>query len=247
METIYIDINCDVGEGMGNERGLMPLISSCNIACGGHSGNFDSMSEVARLAKEHGVKVGAHPSYPDLENFGRLSMKLPKSNLIESIQNQIGGFKSILNKENIPLHHIKAHGALYNDIAIDKVLAETYLEAVTNYKDNVLLYVPFQSAIAELADQHDFQIKYEAFADRNYNADLSLVSRKLPKAIIKKPEEVLKHLLCMVEEGRILTIDGDQIRIRADTYCVHGDTPTALQILNYLSEELPKANIRIKK
>lgn len=247
MDARYIDINCDVGEGIGNEKELMPLVSSCNIACGGHAGNFDSMSEVARLANKHGVKVGAHPSYPDRENFGRVSMQFSKLDLIESIQEQIAGFESILKKENISLNHIKAHGALYNDAAKDNAIAETFLEAVGNYKNDVFLYVPYKSVIAELADQFDYQIKFEAFADRNYNADLSLVSRKLPYAVIKKPEEVLKHLLRMVEEGHIKTVEGDQIAIQAETFCVHGDTPSALQILNYLSEELPKANIYIKK
>lgn len=247
MNNIYIDINCDLGEGVGNESGLMPLISSCNIACGGHSGNYESMSQVARLAKKYGVKVGAHPSYPDPENFGRVSMDIPKSALIESLRSQIEGLVSILKKEHIPLHHIKVHGALYNDIAKDSVLAETYLEAVSKYENETLLYVPFQSAIADLAYRRGFQVKFEAFADRNYNADLSLVSRKLPRAVITKPKEVLKHLLGMIEDGQIVTNEGVKIPIEAETFCVHGDTPAALQILNYLSAELPKANIQIKK
>ncbi|MGI9550041.1 MAG: 5-oxoprolinase subunit PxpA [Aurantibacter sp.] len=247
MDSAYIDINCDLGEGLGNESELMPLISSCNIACGGHAGSKETALEVSKLASKYRVKVGAHPSYPDRENFGRVSMDIPKADLIESIQKQMDGFKSILKKENIPLNHIKAHGALYNDTAKDQVLAETFLEALDAYKKEVFLYIPYKSVIAQQADRHDFRIKFEAFADRNYNADLSLVSRKLPDAVIKDPQEVLTHLLHMVEKGLVKTSGGDKIPIRAETYCVHGDTPSALQILTYLSEKLPKANIHIKK
>lgn len=247
MDTIYIDINCDVGEGIGNETELMPLISSCNIACGGHLGNLETISEVARLANKYGVKVGAHPSYPDQENFGRVSMDISELNLIQSIQGQIEDFESVLKKENIPFHHIKAHGALYNDISKDPLLAKIFLKSIQRWKGVALIYVPFESVIEQEAIKNGFQVKQEAFADRNYNSDLSLVSRKLPEAIIDNPEEVLAHLLFMIKKGLVVTPGGFKIDIQAQTYCVHGDTPTALGILNYLSEELPKRNIHIKK
>ena len=246
-KTIQIDLNCDLGEGIGNEKDLMPLISSCNIACGGHTGSLQSMNDVAALAKEHGVKVGAHPSYPDFENFGRVSIKMPKSSLIESIKEQVGVFESVLNNQDIKLNHIKAHGALYNDISYDSDLARTFLEAIENHKYDAFIYVPFGSAIEEEALRKGYKVKREAFADRNYNIDLSLVSRKLPEALITDPIKVFEHLLTMVRERHIVTLEGRKIHVMAETYCVHGDTPNALEILNYLNHELPKANIRIEK
>lgn len=247
MEQIYIDINCDVGEGIGNEKSLMPLISSCNIACGGHAGDLETISEVAKLAKKHGVKVGAHPSYPDRDNFGRVTMDISREELITSIRWQMNDFMTVLKRENITLHHIKPHGALYNDIAKNPNLAETFLKAIEDFKSTCLIYVPYKSAIEAIALKNGFQIRREAFADRNYNSDLSLVSRKLPGAVLEAPEEVLQHLVNMVTTQNVTTSEGEKVKLVADTFCVHGDTPSALEILNYLSQELPKENIRIKK
>lgn len=247
MNRIYININSDVGEGIGNEKDLLPLISSCNIACGGHAGNNQTMLEVAQLAFLNGVKIGAHPSYPDRENFGRISMSITESELITSIRTQVSSFKSILKKEDIPLHHIKPHGALYNDLATDSHLSKVFLNAVKGFKNTASLYVPFNSCIAKEAIAQGFKIQLEAFADRNYNMNLSLVSRKLPNAVIEDPEQVLKHLLCMINKKKVRTLKGKKVSIVADTYCIHGDTSSALQILHYLSRELPKYNIHIEK
>ncbi len=247
MEKFNIDINCDVGEGIGNEEAILPLISSCNIACGGHAGDKESMTRTVILAKEHKVLVGAHPSYPDTENFGRSTMAIDSDRLSLSIQNQIKGLQSILDHEQVTLHHIKAHGALYNDLAKDESLAENYLSAIKAYKPSVHLYVPPNSVIAELARDRGFSVKFEAFADRNYNEDLSLVSRKLPNAVINEPKAVLNHLARMVKQGMVVTLNGVECAMNADTYCLHGDTPNAFQILMYLSNELPKQQIYIKK
>ena len=247
MEKFNIDINCDVGEGIGNEEAILPLISSCNIACGGHAGDKETMTRTVILAKEHKVLVGAHPSYPDTENFGRSTMAIDSDRLSLSIQNQIKGLQSILDHEQVTLHHIKAHGALYNDLAKDESLAENYLSAIKAYKSSVHLYVPPNSVIAELARDRGFSVKFEAFADRNYNEDLSLVSRKLPNAVINEPKAVLNHLARMVKQGMVVTLNGVECAMNADTYCLHGDTPNAFQILMYLSNELPKQQIYIKK
>ncbi|WP_282055654.1 5-oxoprolinase subunit PxpA [Maribacter luteus] len=247
MEKFKIDINCDVGEGIGNEEAILPLISSCNIACGGHAGDKETMTRTVILAKEHKVLVGAHPSYPDTENFGRSTMAIDSDRLSLSIQNQIKGLQSILDHKQVTLHHIKAHGALYNDLAKDESLAENYLSAIKAYKPSVHLYVPPNSVIAELARDRGFSVKFEAFADRNYNEDLSLVSRKLPNAVINEPKAVLNHLARMVKQGMVVTLNGVECAMNADTYCLHGDTPNAFQILMYLSNELPKQQIYIKK
>ncbi|MEE9364362.1 MAG: 5-oxoprolinase subunit PxpA [Cellulophaga sp.] len=241
-----IDINCDVGEGIGNEAELLPLISSCNIACGGHAGNLNSMRNVVQLAMQHGVKVGAHPSYPDSANFGRLSIKIEYSALQQSIKEQVGALQTILEKERIALHHIKAHGALYNDIAKDENLARIFLNAIQKYKNTSFLYVPYGSVIETLAKKNGFTVLLEAFADRNYNLDLSLVSRKKSNALLEVPEEVLAHLVRMVKDLKVTTSEG-LVKILADTYCIHGDTPAALQILTYLSITLAQHQIYIKK
>ena len=244
---INIDINCDLGEGIGNEALIMPLISSCNIACGGHAGDNGTMIQVARLAKEHRVLVGAHPSYPDRENFGRTTINISEKDLKKSILVQIGNLSLVLKSLGIRLNHIKPHGALYNDIAKDRKLAMVFLNCIEEYKKDVHLYVPYHSIIEEEAIHSGFSVKYEAFADRNYNPDLSLVSRKESAALIQDPKAVLDHILHMIRKGTVLTWSGKEAKIKADTYCIHGDSPATLQILMYLSQQLPKNQILIKK
>ena len=247
MQAQYIDINCDMGEGLDNEVGLMPLISSCNLACGGHAGNEDTMRTVARLAKDNGVKVGAHPSYPDLKGFGRISMPMADAELAQTVRDQVAFCDAVLKKENIPLHHIKPHGALYNDLARDAARCAVFLGAIGEYRSKCTLYVPFGSVIEKEALKAGFAVKREAFADRNYGDDGDLLPRNSKRALIQNPVEVLQHLLGMVLHGELTTASGKVLSIRADTYCVHGDTPRALEILTYLSEELAKHHIHIAK
>jgi UPF0271 protein len=242
-----IDINCDVGEGLGNEAQLLPFISSCSIACGGHAGDRETMVEVVRLAIKNKVRIGAHPSYPDRENFGRKSIKLSEAKLIRSIAEQIKNLTSVLTSNQQKLFHIKPHGALYNDLAKDRNLATTFLKAVNDYREDVWLYVPPGSAIGEEAVKNRFNIKYEAFADRKYNRDLSLVSRAYGNAVITDPESVLEQLISMVQQHQVKPTEGPTIDIKADTYCIHGDNPKVLQILMYLSKRLPNHNIQIEK
>ena len=246
MGRIFIDINCDVGEGVGNDKDLLPLISSCNIACGGHAGDKASMKETVQLARLYNVKVGAHPSYPDKENFGRTSIRIPQKELIDSIRTQIHNLGVIAEIENLQLHHIKPHGALYNDVAKNKVLAKLFLTSVAKYREEVFLYVPYASEIEREALKQNFKITYEAFADRNYTADLSLVSRQNPQALIIEKEKVLYHVLKMVKHRKVRTITGQETKILAETFCIHSDTPLAFQIVLYLTEELPNHNIHIK-
>ncbi len=247
MKVWQIDINCDVGEGVGNEADIFPYISSCNIACGGHAGNQETMLKVASLAKEHHLKVGSHPSYPDKANFGREVMNISNQDLIQSIRKQLTAFNEVLEQHQITLHHIKAHGALYNQTAKDKDLAKMYLEAIIDYKDKAILYVPFGSAIAKMAMEKGFKVWFEAFADRNYNSDLTLVSRKRENALIEEPEAVLHHILPIIKKGKVLSVDGEPMEIQANTLCIHGDTVSALKILMYLSKELAKNQVQIQK
>ena len=246
MGNRIIDINCDVGEGIGNEADLFPMISSCNIACGGHAGSKESIRQSIELAIKYNVRVGAHPSYPDRENFGRVSMNISDGDLIKSISNQLKLFMTECNELGATLHHIKPHGALYNDFAKCEHLANVFLRAISTYKDKVILYVPYGSVIELLAKANNFSIMKEAFADRNYNNDLSLVSRKQDNALISNGKDVLEHLVLMSNENQVRTVNGEKIPIEADTFCIHGDTPSAFQILTYITVHLPEHNLQAK-
>ncbi len=245
MDNFSIDINCDVGEGLGNEASLFPYISSCNIACGGHAGDRDTMRGIIQLALEFGIEIGAHPSYPDREGFGRKSMRLSKEQLVFSLRTQLETFTEILQSEGGSLHHIKAHGALYNDLYIDQKLAELYLSALEPFLDGAILYCQQGSALAQLASGRQIPIWFEAFVDRRYLSDGSLVPRSHPKALIEEPKAALKQLLPMALQGKVLSLNGESIEINANTYCIHGDSPSALEILVYLTQELPNHQIRI--
>ncbi|MBT8178138.1 MAG: 5-oxoprolinase subunit PxpA [Eudoraea sp.] len=244
-EVRKIDLNADVGEGLNNEQDLFPFISSCSIACGGHAGDEQTMKRVVALALENKVKIGAHPSYPDRENFGRKSIKLARPDLISCVREQIESLLQILEEANAPLHHIKPHGALYNDLAKDKELARCFMEAVRPYRNSTKLYVPYGSVIAEEAKASGWPVFYEAFGDRNYNDDLSLVSRSNPEALIQDPHSVLQHILPIIREGKLTTLTGEKKAIKAETICLHGDTDNVLEILTYLAREFPKNNLLI--
>jgi len=242
-----IDINCDVGEGVAKEHLLMPLISSCNIACGGHFGDEFSIDKTIQLAIENNVKIGAHPSFPDFENFGRKKIDISMIDLIKSLQLQMNLLLSRLLKFNQKLHHIKPHGALYNEIAKDSELAKIFFKAIHPFLKNVYLYVPYNSVIEHIAIKNKVPIKYEVFADRNYNNNYSLVSRAHKNALINKKEEVLQHIVNIVKSNAVKTISQESLLIKAETFCIHGDSENAYQILKYLNKELPKNQIFIDR
>lgn len=246
MRNYAIDINADVGEGVGNEAQLLPLVSSCNIACGGHAGDEQSMRNTIKLAIKYEVKIGVHPSYPDKENFGRVSMQISPSTLIKSIQSQISFFKSVCDHEKAWLHHIKPHGALYNDIAKNTDIAQVFLKAILEYKNEAKLYVPYGSVIAQEASKEGFSIVYEAFLDRNYNADLSLVSRQQNNAMLENPTEIMEQLLRIVKNNQLKTITNELVKIEAKTFCIHGDSDAAFEILAYLHSKVSSHQISIK-
>jgi UPF0271 protein len=246
MTKFQIDINADVGEGLNNEEALMPYLSSCNIACGGHAGDNATMTAVTKLAKEHHVKIGAHPSFPDKANFGRRPMEISCSDLFQSLKNQIMDMVRITDAQNTKLHHIKPHGALYNLAAYDKNVASTIVDVIHSIDSNLKLYVPYDSVIATMAMTENIEVVFEAFADRNYNNDLRLVSRQNENAIITNTKQVLSHVVRIVKENRVKTIEGVEMVIKASTLCVHGDTENVIDILRYLNDNLPKFGIAIQ-
>lgn len=231
-----ININCDLGEGLQNDAELMQHISSCNIACGGHAGTIQSIDKTIALAIENNVKIGAHPSFPDTENFGRKLLQISSDDLQKSIANQLKLFTDRLQLQNGKLHHVKAHGALYNASTKNREIAKCIIEAVKKIDNSVFLYVPFNSVIEEIAKENNISILYEVFIDRNYNDDGSLVSRTQDNAVIQDGESALKHLKQMVFKNQIKTISGRIISTKADTFCIHGDNKNAVELLKFINK-----------
>lgn len=246
MDVFTIDINADVGEGVGNESELLPIISSCNIACGGHSGDEQSMRNAVRLAIEHHTKIGAHPSFPDVENFGREEVEMSCASLYQSIKKQIELLKRIIREEQGLLHHVKPHGALYNLAAKNESTAKVIVEVMKRFHQPLKLYVPYGSIIAEIAQKEGVKITYEAFADRNYNHDLSLVSRKKNNALITNSDEMYAHIYNMIVHQKVKAISGAKVEIKAQTFCVHGDTPNSVKLVSELIQKLNASGIRIQ-
>jgi UPF0271 protein len=216
----------------------MPLISSCNISCGAHAGSLEIMDKVIQLARKHKVKIGAHPSFPDRDNFGRNVLDISNSDLQKSLEDQLTIFKDRALLQNATIHHVKPHGALYNLIAINSEKASVVIAAIQHVFEAVKLYVPYQSRIEEIAIQSGLEIVYEAFADRRYNEDLSLVSRTFSNALIKDKQEVLKQVQKIANKQLVTTVNFHEKKIKASTFCVHGDTKNAIEILEYLHKYL---------
>ncbi|MEZ4797688.1 MAG: 5-oxoprolinase subunit PxpA [Flavobacteriaceae bacterium] len=246
MTNFSIDINADIGEGIGNEADLMPLLSSCNIACGGHSGDLETMNMCVELAKQHRVKIGAHPSFPDKENFGRQIVEMSCSALYQTVKNQVKDMMNVVRKNQAALHHVKPHGALYNLAATNKKTAEVIVEVMKSIHLPIKLYVPYGSVISKLALQENIPITYEVFADRNYNEDLSLVSRTQHNAIIKDVDVMTIHIQNMILHKKVKTVSGLEVPIKAETICVHGDNPEALKLVKKLRQNLVDFGVEIQ-
>lgn len=233
-----LDINADLGEQIGNDAAIMPYIGSCNIACGGHAGDSESIRATVDLALKHRVKIGAHPSYPDRENFGRKRMDISKERLSESLLWQIDQIQRHLNELKEPLHHIKLHGALYNEAAVNSDLASFIVDVLKLNFPSTFLYVPYGSKLAILASDEGFPLKYEVFADRRYQDDLSLVPRSSPQACIEEWDEIKMQVEEMLYRQRVKTINGSYVSSHADTLCVHGDHAEAIQTAKKLYQLL---------
>jgi len=240
-----IHINCDLGEGGSFDEELMPLISACNIACGGHAGNLETMHRTVRLGMEHNVEIGAHPSYPDRENFGRNHLEMSDDDLKYAIEGQVLSLKQIAESEGGKMTHIKLHGALYNDAAKDERIAKIIVNCLAEFDDNFRLYVPLNSKISDFA-MGKFDLFFEAFADRNYNENYSLVSRSENDALITDKNLVFDHVFAMFHDEKINAISGQKIPAKADTFCVHSDTPSAVKIVKFLHRKFAEKGVGVK-
>jgi len=231
---VEMDINCDLGEGIGNDQAIMPYLGSCNIACGGHTGDLESMRSTVMLAREHGVNIGAHPSFLDRINFGRKEINVPSELLKQQISDQIFVLKDIASSLGVSLHHVKPHGALYNLAAKSVETAELIIDIMQDLGDEIYLYVPFNSVIERLSEKRGVSRCIEVFADRNYNDDFSLVARTEPNAIIEDPEEIKLRVNEMIKKCAVTSINGIKMKTEIQTICLHGDHTNAVQIAKTL-------------
>ncbi|MCI0549978.1 MAG: LamB/YcsF family protein [Anaerolineae bacterium] len=227
-----IDLNCDMGEKIGNDEAIMPYITSANIACGFHAGDSRTMQETVRLAKRYGVNVGAHPSWPDLQGFGRQEMTFPPEEVESLILYQIGALAAIARVEGVEMRHVKPHGALYNQAAKERALANVIARAVKRFSGELILFGLAGSGLIEAGIEVGLKVANEGFPDRNYNPDGTLVSRKKSNAIIESPEEVAAHAMKLIQNGILF---GDK-RVRVDTLCLHGDHPRVVENAKRISE-----------
>lgn len=241
---IFIDLNCDLGEGGKDDAQIMPLISSCNIACGGHFGNEITIAKSVRLAIENGVNIGAHPSYPDLKNFGRAAFEIALPELKNSLKQQIERVYEEAEKQKTKLHHVKPHGFLYNELMDNAEKAKVLIEVLLEIDPKLILFVPPKSKVGELATGK-LKTYTEGFGDRNYQEDFRLVSRQKRDAVLTKKEAIFKRVLSMVKKGKIQLRNDRFLKSNFNTICLHSDTSNCVEILKYLNQKLPEKDIRI--
>lgn len=229
-----------MGEGIGNDEAIMPFISSANIACGFHAGDDITMNKTILLAKKHGVAVGAHPSFFDSENFGRIEMKLSLKEIYDLVQKQIKIIKSIAARHDVRLQHVKPHGALYNMSAKDVTIAHAIALAIKDYDTNLILFGLSGSHSVKEALQLGVKTKSEVFADRTYQDDGSLTPRSQPNALINDVKKAVEQTLEMIHKKEVTTITGKKIPVVAETICIHGDGEHALEFAKAINEALSK-------
>ena len=230
-----IDINCDMGESygrwvLGHDEAVMRYISSANVACGGHAGDPNVMEQTVLLAKEHGVAVGAHPGYQDLAGFGRRVLPMSVDELRRSITAQIGALYAIARSVGVELHHVKAHGALYNLACVSPPDAQAIALAVRSFSQDLPLYCPPGSQMEAAANEAGIDVVSEGFMDRLYEPSGLLVDRHVPGSVLNDPIEAAQQAL-LLANGTVSARDGSTIQLKAQTLCVHGDNPAILALL----------------
>jgi UPF0271 protein len=248
-ETNRIDLNADVGESfgpwpMGADEALIPLVSSVNIACGAHAGDPGTLLQTVALAAAHGVAIGAHPGYPDLAGFGRRDLEMTPTDLRASLISQIGAIQAAARVAGTKVRHVKPHGALYNRAARDPGVATTIAEAVRDLDPTLVLVGLAGSVSITAARAAGLAVSEEAFADRRYEADGSLRSRQLPGALLD-PADAAAQALAIVRDGWVTAGDGSRLAVRADTICIHGDSPDAVSIARAVIAALGDAGILV--
>lgn len=246
-----VDLNCDMGEGFGAytfgaDKQLLAHITSANIACGLHAGEPNVMERTVHLAKKHGVAIGAHPGFPDIAGFGRRMIEFSPEEIYRFVIYQIGALQAFCKIHNVKMQHVKPHGALYNVAARDRDIAGAIARGVYDLDDSLILYGLAGSELLEAGREAGLRVASEIFADRTYQPDGSLTSRKNENAMINEVEIAVAQVERMVNEGTVVAVNGDVINLEADTVCIHGDSPQAVSFASRLREALVAKQINIK-
>lgn len=249
--TYYVDLNSDIGESfgaykMGMDEEIVKYVTSINCACGYHAGDPLIMDKTVKAAVENGVQIGAHPGYPDLMGFGRRKIAVKPEEARAYMLYQVGALSAFAKAHGTKLQHMKLHGAFYNTACNDETLANAILDAVEDFDKDLILMVLSGSYIAKEGKRRGLRISQEVFADRGYNEDGSLVNRSLPGAFVKDPKEAIPRVIKMIKENKVVTADGKEIDIVADSICVHGDNPEALEFVKNIREGLEDEGIVVK-
>ncbi|MGY4691198.1 LamB/YcsF family protein [Salibacterium sp. K-3] len=243
-----VDLNSDVGESfgpyvLGNDDRVLSYVTSANIACGYHAGDHSVMARTTAAAKKQQTAVGAHPGFPDLGGFGRRQMAVDPDEIYHLVVYQVGALQGFCKTEGIGLQHVKPHGALYNQAAKDPEMAEAIAEAVRRIDPGLILFAPAGSELIKAGRKEALPVASEVFADRTYQPDGSLTPRSHPDAILHDPGAAAERILDMLMNGEVGAVDGTRLPVEADTICVHGDTPEALQFLNQLHHVLQQTEV----
>lgn len=248
---MHIDLNCDMGESYGkaitgNDAAVIPFVSSVNLACGFHGGDPVTIHQTVRLAEKHQVQIGAHPSYPDLQGFGRREMVMDPQEIYDFVLYQLGALEAFTRAAGLVLHHIKPHGALYNKAAADAETAGAIVHAVYYFNKSLILYGPPDSELMKAAWQVGIPYCREAFADRTYMADGRLTPRSEKNALIADTELVVKQVLGIVFNKAVRSADGNIVALEAETICIHGDGPHAPEFARAIRETLTEKGVLVQ-
>ncbi|MCX7638861.1 MAG: LamB/YcsF family protein [Pyrinomonadaceae bacterium] len=248
---ITIDLNCDIGESfgiwrMGNDEALMDWVSSVNVACGFHAGDPSVIRKTIQTAIQKGVAIGAHPSFPDLQGFGRREMKLPEEEVFDLVLYQVSALKGICEALGGQLHHVKPHGALYNQAAKNSSIARAIAEAVKSIDKNLILFGLSGSFLISEAENLGLKTASEVFADRTYQPDGTLTPRNFPNAVIKDTSLAIAQAIQMITTKTVTATNGEKIPIKAETVCIHGDGEKALDFARNINLSLKKIGVTIK-
>jgi UPF0271 protein len=243
---LRVDLNADLGEGAGHDDELLDLVTSANIACGFHAGDADTIRGSIEAARDRKVAVGAHPSFFDRENFGRKELSLTSEQIFDAVGYQLGVFAAIAEAVGVRPSHAKPHGALYNMAAREEKIAEPVVRAIASVDPGLVLFAPQTSALARAGQGKGLKIAREVFADRNYLSDGSLVPRSRADALLHDPQAAATRVLRMLREGKVRSVDGVDVDVLAETICLHGDNPVAVEFARVLRSRLEKEGVEIR-
>ena len=246
-----IDINSDLGEfrnekQLTNELNILNYISSCSIACGGHVGDVNSIKTIIEACKKHSIAIGPHPSYPDKEGFGRRMIDIESKDLENSIRDQINLFLKVADSLSMPVRHVKLHGRLYNEVSKSEVLSSLFVNLIDSFKYDLSVIGPAESLLGQMLEDKDIPFIPEAFIDRTYKEDLTLVDRSEEGSVLISVEEQINQARSIVCDEKIMSNNNKILNLKAETLCIHGDSPNSLEVAEALTNMLIKEKIKIQ-